>query len=90
MENFISIIWSEGSLDENTIVESIVNLANLPLTEDETSYELSETTDGENILRIGISEALEDEASHALAESIADKVFDLGLKNFDIEISAKE
>jgi hypothetical protein len=90
MDNFISIIWKEGILDENAIVESIVNLANIPLTEDEIDYSLSESNDGENVLRIAISEALGDDDSHALAESIAEKVFDSGLTNFDIEISAKE
>ena len=90
MENFISIIWKTGKLDESAIVESVVNLANIPLTEDETSYNIGETVDGENVLRIAISEALSDEDSHALAESIAEKVFDSGLTSFDIEISAKE
>jgi hypothetical protein len=90
MDNFISIIWKDGILDERTIAESIVNLANVPLTEDEFDCVLGESEDGENVWRIAISEALGDEESHKLAEAIAEKLFDSGLVNFDIEISAKE
>jgi hypothetical protein len=90
MENFVSIIWTEGELNEDAIVESLINLGSMPLNEDGTNYQVGETVNGEHVLRIAISEALEDEASHALAEAIAAEVFDMGLTNFDIEISARE
>jgi hypothetical protein len=90
MDNFISIIWEDGILDEDAIAESIINLANVPLTEGKFDCELGEGTDGENVWRIAISEALGDKESHNLAEAIAEKLFDSGLVNFDIEISAKE
>jgi hypothetical protein len=90
MENFVSIIWKEGTLNEEAVVDSLINLGSMPLNEDGTNYQLGETVDGEHVLRIAISEALEDEESHALAEAIAEEIFDMGLTNFDIEISAKE
>ena len=89
MNNFISIIWENGNVDEAAIVESIVNSANIPLTENETNYIFGKTDQDSNLLRIAIEQSLSANDCDVLAEEIAHKIFEMGLNDFDIEITTE-
>ena len=68
-------------------IESVLNGATLPLVEEETTYSAYDTTGGKTVLTIDTHFALDEDESNKLAEHIANKFFDLGYDNFDIEIS---
>mgnify|MGYP005740453899 FL=1 len=55
--------------------------------EEETGYELYDTEDGKTILTVETHVQLDESESNDVAEKIANKLFDLGYNNFDIEVS---
>jgi hypothetical protein len=89
MNKFISIIWEEGKIDEGSLVESVVNNANLPLNESQVEYFFGETDQGAKLLRIAISKNLSEDEADTLAQELADSIFETGLSDFDLEFTTE-
>lgn len=89
MNKFISIIWEEGDIQEDSLVESIFSTANIPLNEDKVEYFLGETSQGAKLFRIAIAENLTETECDSLAEQLAEKIFNLGLSDFDLEFTTE-
>ena len=87
MSHFINIVFNKQEELDDIAVESVLNGANLPLNEDETTYSAYDTTGGKTVLTIDTHFAMDEAESNQLAAHIANKFFDLGYDNFDIEIS---
>ena len=82
MEHFISIIYS-GSTDKQKIAECLAT-SNTSLNENELEF-VTARIGNQNLIRMSLSEAVND--VDKAAESLAMKLFDLGLQDFDIEIT---
>ena len=54
---------------------------------DETNYETFDTIDGGVVMAVELHKGLDEAESKVVAERLANKLFDLGHTNFDIEIS---
>lgn len=89
MNKFISIIWEEGNVDENSLVESVVSTANVPLNESNIEYVFGETEQGAKLLRIAISQNLSEDDADVLAQELANKIFEAGLLDFDLEFTTE-
>ena len=88
MKHFINIVWEKKVDDvDEVIVDTVLECADEALTEDETHYDIGETEQGGIILTVETHKALKDSESTIVAERIANKLFDLGYNNFDVEIS---
>ena len=55
--------------------------------EDETGYQLYESDKGQTVLTVETHVQLNEEESNEMAKKVANKLFDLGYNNFDIEVS---
>ena len=89
MEHFVSIITTDYKLEDH-LVESVLTSANAGLLETETLYETFETDNGEQVLRVQLTRQLSESEADSFAESLADKLFEMGYENFDIEVSTDE
>lgn len=89
MDKFISVIWEDGEINEDALVESMINTANLPLNENEVEYFFGETAQGAKLLRIAIAKDLTESECDNLAEALADKIFEMGLTDFDLEFATE-
>lgn len=87
MKNYINIVW-EGQVEDidEVVVENVIAGADTALLENETEYEVYES-DNETVLTIETHQELDEEQSNAVANKIANKLFDLGYTDFNIEIS---
>ncbi len=90
MKRFISVIWEDGIVDEDKLVESIVNTATLPITESKVEYAFGETEQGANLLRIGIAKNLSESDCDKLSQQLANKIFEMGLNEFDLEFTTDD
>ena len=90
MKRFISVIWEDGIVDEGKLVESIVNTATLPITESKVEYAFGETEQGANLLRIGIAKNLSESECDKLSQQLANKIFEMGLNEFDLEFTTDD
>lgn len=89
MEHFVSIILTDYELEEH-LVESILDSAKVGLLESETLYEMFETDTNEKVLRVELSRQLSEQESDEFAETLADKLFEMGYDNFELEVSTDE
>jgi|TARA_B100001996_G_scaffold90783_2_gene67506 hypothetical protein len=89
MKNFINIVWENKEVSEvdEYLVDTVLECADEALTEDETNYETYDTIEGGTVLAVELHKPLNDDESTVIAERLANKLFDLGHNNFDIEIS---
>ena len=89
MKHFINIVWENKDLNEvdEYLVDTVLERADEALLEDETNYETYDTIEGGSVLAVELHKQLNDEESTVIAERLANKLFDLGHNNFDIEIS---
>jgi hypothetical protein len=88
MKKFISIIWEEGNINESKLVQSIIGTANIPLKENKVEYIVGETEQGANLLRIGIAKNLSESECDKLSQQLANKIFEMGLSEFDLEFTS--
>tara|TARA_Y100001934_G_scaffold200202_1_gene236081 strand:- start:381 stop:653 length:273 start_codon:yes stop_codon:yes gene_type:complete len=89
MKHFINIVWEnkdKAELDEY-LVDTVLDSADEGLVEDETNYETFDTENGGVVLAVELHKGLDEAESKVVAERLANKLFDLGHTNFDIEIS---
>lgn len=90
MKRFISVIWEDGIVDEDKLVESIVNTASLPINESKVEYAFGETEQGANLLRIGIAKNLSESDCDKLSQQLANKIFEMGINEFDLEFTTDD
>ena len=90
MKRFISVIWEDGIVDEDKLVESIVNTATLPISESKVEYAFGETEQGANLLRISIAKNLSESECDKLSQQLANKIFEMGLNEFDLEFTTDD
>jgi hypothetical protein len=87
MENFINVIFDNKEEIDDIVVSEVATMASPALLESETNYSLNEGADGKTVLTVETHAQLDEEESDLVAEDIANKLFDLGYNNFDIEVS---
>jgi|TARA_A200000159_G_scaffold138299_1_gene139181 hypothetical protein len=87
MENFINVIFDNKEEIDDIVVSEVATMASPALLESETNYSLNEGEDGKTVLTVETHAQLDEEESDLVAEDIANKLFDLGYNNFDIEVS---
>ena len=87
MENFINVIFDNKEEIDDIVVSEVATMASPALLESETNYSLNEGEDGKTVLTVETHAQLDEEESDLVAEDIANKLFDLGSNNFDIEVS---
>lgn len=86
MENFINIIFDKVEEVDEIVVNEVATSASDALLESETNYNLFEDNN-KTVLVVETHVKLDEEESNAVAEEIANKLWDLGYENFDIEVS---
>ena len=89
MENFVSVILKNREIDENAIVEAMLDALDAPLAERIQEYGLFESENDSVVLRLNTHE-LDDEESDPFAEAFANRMFEMGYDDFDIETSLIE
>ncbi len=87
MENFINIVFDEKQELDDIVVSEVATSASNALLEEETGYELYDTNDGKTVLTVETHVQLDELQSNEVAEKVANKLWDLGYNNFDIEVS---
>ena len=89
MKHFINIVWENKDIAEldEYLVDTVLECADEGLLEDETNYETFDTIDGGIVMAVELHKSLDESESKVVAERLANKLFDLGHNNFDIEIS---
>ena len=90
MQNFVSVILKTKKLDEYAVVEAMMQSLGAPLAEHETEYGLFESENSNIVLRLETPYELDDEESDAFAESFANRMFEMGYDDFEIETSLEE
>ena len=89
MEHFVSIILTNYELEEH-LVESVLDSAGSSLTESETLYEMFETDNNEQVLRVELQRQLSEQEADTFAETLANKLFEMGYDDFELEVSTDE
>ncbi|HAP31193.1 MAG TPA: hypothetical protein DCR01_04420 [Flavobacteriales bacterium] len=87
MEHFINIVFDDKQEVDDIVVSEVATSASNALLEEETGYELYDTNDGKTVLTVETHVKLDELESNEVAEKVANKLFDLGYNNFDIEVS---
>lgn len=89
MKNFISIVFENKDAPEvdEYLIDTVLESAEPGLLEDLTDYESYETEGDKTVVTVGLHKALSEDESSEVANLLANKLFDQGYKNFDIEIS---
>ena len=87
MENFINIIFDNKEEIDDIVVSEVATSASNALMESETNYSLTESDKGQTILTVETHVQLDEQESDEVANNVANKLFDLGYNNFDIEVS---
>tara|TARA_E500000178_G_scaffold351956_1_gene414263 strand:- start:4886 stop:5152 length:267 start_codon:yes stop_codon:yes gene_type:complete len=87
MENFISVIFDSNEEIDDIVIEEVATSAGGALLESETNYSLFETEENKSVLRVQTHVNLTNEEADMVAEDVANKLFDLGYEQFDIEVS---
>ena len=90
MENFVSVILNTKELDENAIVEAMLDALDAPLAERVNEYGLFESENDSVVLRLQTPYELDDDESDAFASTFANRMFEMGYDNFEIETSLEE
>jgi len=90
MENFVSVLLNTKELDENAIVEAMLDALDAPLAERVNEYGLFESENDSIVLRLQTPYELDDDESDAFANTFANRMFEMGYDNFEIETSLEE
>ena len=90
MENFVSVILNTKELDENAIVEAMLDALDAPLAERVNEYGLFESENESVVLRLQTPYELDDDESDAFANTFANRMFEMGYNDFEIETSLEE
>ena len=89
MKNFISIVFENKDAPEvdEYLIDTVLESAEPGLLEDLTDYESYETEGDKTVVTVGLHKTLSEDESSEVANLLANKLFDQGYNNFDIEIS---
>ncbi len=92
MKNFISIVIDNDGINESRdfVLDTVLNTANIGLLENTMEYEIYESENNTQVLSIPIARELNEKQQAYLAKKLANKMFDKGYDNFDIEFSLSE
>ena len=92
MKNFVNVVFNKSSVNENRdiIVDAITSTGVIGLLEDSFEYEMYEGPDNTSVLSVPIVKELNEKQSNIFAKKLANKLFDKGHTDFDIEISVNE
>jgi len=86
MKHYINIVWEGKQEVDEIVAEMVMEGSSVALLESETNIEIFET-DNETVLAVETHKALNEDEADQVAERVANKLFDLGYDDFDIEIS---
>ena len=86
MKHFINIIFDQTEELDDIVVSEVATSASNALLEQETNY-LLENIDNKTVLTVETHVQLDEQESDDVANDIANKLFDMGYDNFDIEVS---
>jgi len=90
MDNFVSVILKTRELDENAIVEAMLDALDAPLAERTNEYGLFESENESVVVRLQTPYELDEEESDAFAQAFANRMFEMGYDDFEIETSLEE
>jgi len=88
MQHFFSIIGKD--INPESLLNTAMSESAIGLLEDQTTYEIFEDEDDNQVLRVELHRSLDSTEADELAESLNEKLKDMGLNEFDIEISTDE
>ena len=88
MQHFFSIIGKD--INPESLLNTAMSESAIGLLEDQTTYEIFEDEDDNQVLRVELHRSLDSTEADELAESLNEKLKDMGLNEFDIEISMDE
>ena len=88
MQHFFSIIGK--NINPESLLDVALSESAIGLFEDQTSYEIFEDSEGNQVLRVELHRSLDQTEADELAESLNEKLKEMGLNEFDIEVSTDE
>lgn len=88
MQHFFSIIGK--NINAESLVDVALSESAIGLFEDQTNYQIFEDEQGNQVLRVELHRALDETESDELAESLNEQLKEMGLEEFDIEVSTDE
>ena len=88
MQHFFSIIGK--NINAESLVDVALSESAIGLFEDQTNYQIFEDEQGNQVLRVELHRALDETESDELAESLNEQLKEIGLEEFDIEVSTDE
>lgn len=89
MNKFISVIWEAGDISEDSLVESVSSIPDIPLNENAVEYIFGETAQGAKLFRMSVSKTFSESDCDIIAGQLAEKIFNLGIRDFDLEFTAE-
>jgi len=89
MKNFISVSIPNRKI-KKLVLENMLKSVNMPLNEKKTNYGIFEGIDKNIILKLEIPSQLSERQSDKVAYNLSSNLFELGYKDFDIEISTNK
>ena len=90
MENFVSVISRDKSIEKSSdlIFDSIINIGASKLVEGKDGMSSTFTTDdGKTVHRLELKNKINEKQAKKFAETLANKLFDQGHKDFEIEFT---
>ena len=88
MQHFFSIIGK--NINAESLVDVALSESAIGLFEDQTNYQIFEDEQGNQVLRVELHRALDETEADELAESLNEQLKEIGLEEFDIEVSTNE
>ena len=92
MENFVSVIINKDKINEHRdiVLDSIITTGNVGLLETEIEYEIYESENNTQVISVPLSKKLSEKQQEMFATKLANKLFDKGHTEFDIEFGLTE
>lgn len=88
MQHFFSIIGK--NINAESLVDVALSESAIGLFEDQTNYHIFEDEQGNQVLRVELHRALDETEADELAESLNEQLKEMGLEEFDIEVSTDD
>jgi hypothetical protein len=88
MQHFFSIIGK--NINAESLVDVALSESAIGLFEDQTNYQIFEDEQGNQVLRVELHRALDETEADELAESLNAQLKEMGLEEFDIEVSTDD
>ena len=88
MQHFFSIIGK--NINAESLVDVALSESAIGLFEDQTNYHIFENEQGNQVLRVELHRALDETEADELAESLNEQLKEMGLEEFDIEVSTDD